>query len=274
VVAMIQRAMIVVMGCGAMALGCSDGAGPDASGEAPGRADETQEIVENLEQAGFPADDVVVRDGVVYVGRDAVVSLPSSREMLQAGPGAGSKEQYRTNNLVDTGFVSTICVDGSNFWGDPFSWAFDRALDNYNALGLRFWLRRTWGETDGCDAVIGAYLYDGVGGVAGFPGGGYPYGDINIGAGTADYGGDTLAHVITHELGHTLGFRHSDFFNRRISCGQGGNEGDGGVGAIYIDGTPGDAWVGGSLMNSCFRAQESGYFTDTDVTALYVLYGW
>lgn len=81
-----------------------------------------------------------------------------------------------------------------------------------------------------------------------------------------------MEHVITHELGHTVGFRHSDYFNRSISCGRGGNEGSAGVGAIHIPGTPTGATVGDSIMNSCFRSSETGEFTSTDVTALRELY--
>ena len=75
-----------------------------------------------------------------------------------------------------------------------------------------------------------------------------------------------------HEIGHTIGFRHSDYYNRAISCGSGGNEGDSGVGAILIPGTPSSATVGGSIMNSCFRSTETGEFTSSDVTALNYLY--
>src|SRR5690348_11070846 len=42
---------------------------------------ENKEIVQNLVQAGFPADDIQVVDGQVYVGRDAHVTLEASREM-------------------------------------------------------------------------------------------------------------------------------------------------------------------------------------------------
>src|SRR4051812_20059978 len=87
----------------------------------------THEIVDNLVQAGFPADDIMIMDGVVYVGRDAEVSLAASREMLQ---GRGSKqEQYRTNNLVSRS-LSKICIDGSTFTG-VFSTALDLAIQNY-----------------------------------------------------------------------------------------------------------------------------------------------
>jgi hypothetical protein len=79
-------------------------------------------------------------------------------------------------------------------------------------------------------------------------------------------------HVITHELGHAIGFRHSDYYNRSISCGSGGDEGAGTYGAIHISGTPTTATVGGSIMNSCFRSTETGEFTSSDVTALNALY--
>lgn len=59
---------------GALSLGCA--AQPASSG------DQTQEIVDNLIQAGFPGDDIQVVGGKVYAGRDAEVSLQSSREMI------------------------------------------------------------------------------------------------------------------------------------------------------------------------------------------------
>jgi len=55
--------------CAAMSFGCG--------------ADQNEEIVNNLIQAGFPADDIMIVDGLVYVGRDAHVTLEASREMIQ-----------------------------------------------------------------------------------------------------------------------------------------------------------------------------------------------
>jgi dual-action HEIGH metallo-peptidase len=232
-------------------------------------ADQTDEIINNLVQAGFPMDDIMVVDGWVYVGRDAHVTLEASREILQVRPGT-SEEQYRTNNLVSG--QTKICVTPTSTFTSysRLNAGLDLAIANYNGLGLAFTFAR--GPATGCSANINAKTTSGVGGSSGFPSGGKPYGTINIGTGLQSYSDDVNEHVITHEIGHTLGLRHSDYYDRSISCGSGGNEGTAGVGAIHIPGTPTDARVGGSVMNSCFRANESGEWSSSDRTALQYLY--
>jgi hypothetical protein len=254
---MFKRAAVVAVSCGALLLGC--GADPQA---------ENEEIISNLIKAGFPEDDIQVFEDAVYVGRDAHVTLVASREMLQTGK--SSQEQYRTTNLVSG--KTKICINPTSAFSSnsTLSQGLDMAIANYNALPLVFDFAR--GPTTGCSANITAATTTGAGGSAGFPSGGSPYGQINIGTGTASYGVNVAEHVITHELGHCIGFRHSDYYNRAISCGSGGNEGTAGVGAILIPGTPSTATVGGSIMNSCFRSSESGEFTSSDVTALNYLY--
>jgi Dual-action HEIGH metallo-peptidase len=254
---MMTKAVAMAMACGAALFGCSTEDSPE------------QEIIDNLIEAGFPRGEISVVEGVVYVGNDAAVTLQASREMIETGAGS-TQEHYRTTNLVSSS-VGTICVEGTRLTG-VFSTALDNALANYNALGLSFQLRRISGSSAGCDAVITGKLSGPVGGSSGFPSGGLPYDKFNIGSGLKSYDVKTIEHVITHELGHTIGFRHTDYFDRSISCGSGGNEGDGGIGAILIPGTPSGATLGGSVMNSCFRAVESGDFTSTDVTALRALY--
>jgi hypothetical protein len=255
--------MVLAAGFSAFAFGC----GADQPRDS---ADDTQEIIDNLIQAGFPAHEIMVVEGTVFVGQDAAVSLQSSREMLQPDPASDGQEQFRTSNLVNRS-LANICVNGAAFTG-AFSTALNGAIANYNALGLTFRMTRTSGSTAGCNAVITARNASGTGGSSGFPSGGVPFNTINIGTGLTSFSVNTIKHVITHELGHTVGFRHSDFFNRTISCGTGGNEGNGGVGAILIPGTPSTAVVGGSIMNSCFRTVETGSFTSSDVTALTTLY--
>jgi hypothetical protein len=247
--------MVALAVSGTLAFGC-----------APQPTD-SQEIVDNLLQAGFPADDIRVVGDAVYVGQDAQVTLAASREMLEA-PGT-PQEQYRTSNTLSTS-VTKICVDGSGFTG-VFSTALDLAIQNYDELPLTFAMARA--PSTGCSFTVQAVIEPNMnGGVAGFPSGGYPYASITIGGQLSQYSVDTIEHVITHELGHTIGLRHSDYYNRSISCGSGGDEGQADIGAIHLPGTPSTAVVGGSFMNSCFRASETGEMTGSDVNALLAMY--
>src|SRR5688572_6541710 len=119
------RGMVVAVGCSLLAVGCA---------EAPlEKQSETQEIIDNLIQTGFPEDDITVIDGLVYIGRDAEVSLAASREMLVSDH--TSQEQYRTNNLVGPS-ITKICINGSTFTG-VFSTALDLAIQNYEEQPLR-----------------------------------------------------------------------------------------------------------------------------------------
>ncbi len=51
----------------------------------------------------------------------------------------------------------------------------------------------------------------------GFPSGGNPYKFVQIQSGTSSFGTNTTEHVITHEIGHCLGLRHTDYVNRSFA---------------------------------------------------------
>jgi Dual-action HEIGH metallo-peptidase len=258
---MFKKATVLAAICSAWTFGCS-------SEPQPGSLEERQEIIDNLVQAGYPVEDIMVVDGLVYAGRDAHVTLEASREMIEVAAG---QEQYRTSNLVGSTVTKICVIPTAQFNSYPrLSAGLDLAIANYNSMNLRLTFAR--GSAGDCTATISARTTSGVGGSAGFPSGGKPYGTINIGTGLQNYSDDVNEHVITHELGHCIGFRHSDYYNRAISCGSGGDEGASNIGAILIPGTPSDARVGGSIMNSCFRSNESGEWSSSDKVALDYLY--
>jgi hypothetical protein len=262
---LVSRTVLMAAACSMLALGCS-------ADHQHGGAQEIQEIVDNLIQAGFPVDDILVVDGKVYAGRDALVTLEASREMLQTG--GGTEEQYRTQNVVSRG-ITRICVNPSaSFSGNSaLMVGLHEAVANYNALPLMFDF--AVGPTTGCDANISITTQSGTDAQAGFPSGGLPYpGPVYIGTSIpTQFGAGPTRHVIAHELGHCIGFRHSDYYNRAISCGGSAvNEGDAGVGAILIPGTPSTAVNNGSVYNSCYNPGSTGTFTATDLTALTIIY--
>ncbi|AKF83554.1 protease [Myxococcus fulvus 124B02] len=234
---------------------------------------EQEEIIANLIEAGYPARDIQVVDDAVFVGGDALVTLQASREMIQAPE--GSQEQFRTNNLVGPQ-VTRICINSTTDFNNipNLNQGLNLAIENYNALGLRFTFVRD--STVGCSATIIAQMSTlRPENWAGFPDLGVPFGSINMVYAMANESLDVNEHIITHELGHTLGLRHSDYYDRSISCQPPytGVEGDMGVGVIPIPGTPQTAVWDGSVMNACPHANSSGEFTATDATALFALYG-
>lgn len=268
-------AMGTILIMASLVVGCEDGDFDDTDF----RRSEADVIVENLELAGFPRSEIgVLADGTVFVGGDAVVSLQTSREMAGItddldGYVGEVFRQYRTTNAVDTNNVHVICLNPNNALNSNASMlqALDSAIGNYNSQNLQFTMQRGGG---GCDATINVNTDNSGGGVAGFPANGLPYTQVTIdGNLAANYGVSVAAHVFTHELGHCIGFRHTDYYNRAVSCGGGpSNEGDSGVGAIHIPGTPADAVMNGSVMNACFNQQSNGQWTSSDIVALDCLY--
>ena len=236
-------------------------------------------IINYMLEAGYPESEIEIDDqDRVIVGQDAVVTLQAAREMVGHIDDFGSHDedeefrQYRTNNTLSPSITKICIVPTSQFNADSAaSAALDLAIQRYNGLGLNFTMSR---NGTGCSATIAAKLDTSGGGVSGFPSGGQPYPEFYIGSSVASsYGTQVGAHVIEHELGHCIGFRHTDYYNRAISCGGAQtNEGAADVGAVWISGTPTTAVLNGSVMNSCYNTGSNGVWTSSDVTALTCLY--
>lgn len=183
-----------------------------------------------------------------------------------------TNKQYRTYNLVSTPRTVNVIgyTGGSQSLTNKQRTALQWAIDNYNALNLGITFTLTFGTNySPYDIVVYQNPNGEAGGVAGFPSNGNPYKYVQIFSGMEAYSTNTNEHVITHEIGHSVGLRHTDWFSRQ-SCGQSGENADP-DGAVHIPGTP-TGYDSTSVMLACFGANEDGEFGSNDVTALNYLY--
>ena len=182
--------------------------------------------------------------------------------------------QYHTNNLVNPRTLTIIGYTGSPFaLSNKERTALQWAVNNYNRLNLSITLSLTFGTDFGDKDMV---VYNNTvnnpgrsGGVAGFPSGGNPNKFIQI-YGLSGFSTNVNEHVITHEIGHSVGFRHTDWFSRQ-SCGENINEGTFPDGANPIPGTP-SGFDPTSLMLACFNNGVDGEFNTNDIIALNFLY--
>jgi hypothetical protein len=182
-------------------------------------------------------------------------------------------EQYRTTNLVSNNRTIRVLgyTGGSNALDTKMRSALQMAVANYNALNIGLTFTLSFGTNTAANDITVYRVSGSAGGSAGFPSGGNPYQWVQIYSQTSNYSTDVVEHVMTHEIGHCLGLRHTDYFNRSLSCGSGGNEGSSDVGAIHVPGTP-TGFDANSIMLSCFSASEDGEFGNYDRVALEYLY--
>ena len=233
----------------------------------------TPEVMSRIKQLGFSSQGALAVEGGYVVEGDIFLT---PENLAQLGPAqrlrVGTAEQYQTTNLVNVGTGRTVTVAVATALPAAYVTAADAAIARYNAQGLRLRMSRV---TSGADITLvqapkrAQYLASG-----GFPTGGNPYNQvlINSGAiGTAN-SGTYIATILAHELGHCVGFRHTDYMDRSYSCGGAySNEGASTVGAILIPGTPAgpDAL---SWMLACIASGDNRPFNPNDVTALAYLY--
>ena len=196
----------------------------------------------------------------------------SANQLNNMSPSNIQDKQYRTNNLVSNNRTINVIgyTGGSQALTSKQRTALQYAINNYNRINIGLSFTLTFGTNyNSYDIVVYQTTNGQAGGVAGFPSGGNPYKFVQIYDGMEQYSVDTNEHVMTHEIGHTLGMRHTDWFSRQ-SCGQTG-EAAGADGAVHIPGTP-TGFDSTSVMLACFGANEDGEFNANDITALEYLY--
>lgn len=186
----------------------------------------------------------------------------------------GDEEQYRTTALVGN-LPRTISISVSSSLPSVYVTAVDEMIRRYNAEGLRIAFTRV--SSGGAIRFTAAPSGSGYLASSGFPSGGNPYNQVlvNVGALGTTTGTTRVnyyATVFAHEVGHCIGFRHTDYYDRSISCGGAySNEGASSVGAILIPGTPSSADLS-SWMLACVAGGQNRPFSTNDRTALNYLY--
>lgn len=232
-----------------------------------------QSDLDKITMLGFGTKDVQRIDEGYLVEGDIILRKSdllgaTDRKLLRIA----EVEQYHTFNLV-SGAPRTIVISTSGRrFPQGLSDGIDEAIARYNAenLGLTFVRGGSNGGGDINIRVVNSRQYIAS---AGFPSGGEPYGEVKYAKAYANYSLGFVATVVAHEIGHCIGFRHTDYMDRSYSCGSGGNEGQetSGVGAVHIPGTP-TGPDAASWMLACLSSTTNRPFNSNDKQALDYLY--
>lgn len=205
-----------------------------------------------------------IAEGDIFLD-DAMLNSTAEKQSVIVA----NAEHYHTTNLV-AGMprVITIRYNGSL---TSVSNAINAAIMRYNALPLQLKFARV---IFGGDIVVNNVTNQTYIAQSGFPSGGNPFNTINFNIAYANWNSNTLTTVLAHEMGHCIGFRHTDLACRQFSCGGSFvNEGDAGVGAIHIPGTPFDCSSDpSSWMLACIDNGTDRPFDIYDIIALIYLY--
>ncbi|HEY6976834.1 MAG TPA: M57 family metalloprotease [Chitinophagaceae bacterium] len=204
-------------------------------------------------------------EGDILLTADELRSLSSDN-----GPNliVANSEQYRTTKLVKH-LPRTIKI-GYSGTHSSIATALANAVARYNARGLQISFQQlTSGTVDIIIVDVSGQVYIAS---SGFPSKGDPYNTILFNVDYANWSSNTLTTVLAHEIGHCIGFRHTDYMDRSYSCGGAPvNEGDAGIGAIHINGTPTgpdpNSWMLACLSNGVNRP-----FNANDKKALKFVY--
>lgn len=250
----------------------------DVKDSSPDEISET--TISQIRTLGFNTDKIQkIEEGYLVEGDIIITDEDLNQKPTSPNLVIAEEEQYRTNNLVNPSKYSTITVtldNSSNQHQAAFSAALDEAISRFNSENLSIQFRRVSSRAN--ITVSAYYQVSNVLGSAGFPSRkGAPYKLVKMntywyGTGTGSTNVNYIATVMAHEMGHCIGFRHTDYMNRSYSCGgSGGNEGASTVGAVHIPGTP-TGPDANSWMLACIGDGSNRPFNNNDKTALNYLY--
>lgn len=223
-------------------------------------------------------------EGKYLIEGDILLSKAQLQEMAGAAPThnfiVADEEHYRTYNIVSTPTTGARVVTVRLSAGFPsyYSTGLNQSIARYNSYSLKITLRRV--STGGNIVITAANLGTSGGGCILGQASGFPDEDGNPSPGfTLSNSSCATSYistaakadeVIAHEIGHCIGFRHTDY-RSRSSCGPGGGESAGSIGAVHISGTPTNVTESyNSWMMACTNGDPE--FNGGDGTALREVY--
>ncbi|RXG22377.1 M57 family metalloprotease [Leeuwenhoekiella marinoflava] len=225
-------------------------------------------LISQLNNAGIDEKYFLI-EGDILISTTEIDNMISSKN--------SSSKHYHSNNTVTN--IQTITIrgvnQGSNALSNAQQSALTAAIQAYNDLNIKLNFILTFGPNDNTKNINAIQVSGGAGGRADFPSNGNPGSIARIfsGSGTNN---TILRHIWIHELGHTLGLRHTDWFSRQ-SCGSYNPESinsssvPNANGANHIPGTP-TGFDPTSIMLSCYDNTVTGTFNNNDIIALEYLY--
>ncbi|MCC3153306.1 M57 family metalloprotease [Hymenobacter sp. BT770] len=258
--------------CAASVLALSSCSKKEVAAAAPSAV--SQEALIQIKALGFSTQGVrPVAGGYVVEGDMLLTKEMLATEASYSTLRVGDEEQYRTTKLV-TRLPRTLTVSLSTQFPAAYSAAIDEAILRYNNANLQLHFTRITTGTADLPVKYSADLGPGVlGQSGGFPSGGNPAPGFTLVPNVINSTNTNfIATIMAHEMGHCIGMRHTDYYNRAYSCGgSASNEGASNVGAILIPGTPSLAEPN-SWMLACVGNGVNRPFTANDLTALNYIY--
>ncbi len=232
----------------------------------------SEEVLYQIKKLGFSTEGVIKEEDHYLVEGDIVLHEEDLQRVNfhENFLRIAETEQYRTTNLV-TGTPRVITLSKDNKLPITYAAGLQGVAARYNAenLGITFqYISSGIGNIHFVKAN-GSYLAS-----AGFPtSSGDPYNRVNVNSRAIGDGSTNYAiTIMAHEIGHCIGFRHTDYMDRSYSCGGAtSNEGASSVGAILISGTPSGPDAN-SWMLACIGSGQNRPFNANDKTALNALY--